>query len=259
MVRHRPARAARGIALGLVTALAAAPLAPVLAAPDVPAPAEAPRESHMGSVLRILLGFGVTSGIKYAVGGLGPAKILPLLQNLAPGFAVPALVAFGMAEAVASIAVFNKVAGLEHSGRQVTAFALASAASAIATPFLLGLGPIGATLVANAGRLVLFNLIARREGEGFVQGMPTLASLRPPGAEEGGERLGKAGVEDVAPDFLWARAPASGGGELRVLYERMQEKYREILVKRGATEDALRRYAAAKATLDRAVERMRSR
>jgi len=190
--------------------------------------------------------------MKYLLGGIGAAKLLPMMAGLNPAVAAPALLAYSMVEAVASIAVFNKIAGTGGRDGQVMAFALASAASAFATPFLMGLGPLGATLVSNAGRLILFNLISRKPGEKFsITGLPTVAALR--STLEGEDASSTATTESLPPDLLWAGAPAAGGGDLLELHERVRRRYEELLEERGYSDEALRRYASAKKSLDAAV------
>lgn len=94
--------------------------------------------------MRIAAGFAVTTGLKYAVGGIGPTRMLPALASLGPLGGTLGLVGFGLLEAGISIAAFQAISGLKTDRHLFGAFLLATASTSLLTPLLLGpLGPLG--------------------------------------------------------------------------------------------------------------------
>ncbi len=218
---------------------------------------------------RVLLGFAITTATKYALGGTGPARLLPYLNGLGPAMAVPSLIGLGMIEAAVSIVLFNKIAGIKHDDRQVMAFLLAAGVSALATPLLVGtLGPLGATLVSNAGRLLLYNLIARREGEALTLGISALSlTLLEPDREKAAApaRASVARAGSLAPAAPGTSgAPAAPGpraslepatGTLEELAREVRDSYREVVSSPDPVkESAWQGYVRARTGLDQAIQ-----
>lgn len=256
----RPLALGLALALGLGPTLAraaepgrqaAAPAAPKLDVLSLLTPpgAEAGPDGQGPSKLRMLLGFAVTSGLKYALGGLGPARFLPFLATLTPAVAVPTLIGLSLAESAASIYVFNLIAGIENSDRQVLAFLLSGASSALLTPLLTGvLGPLGATLVTNAARLLLFNLIARKAGGPAEP--EALAQDRAVAGGTGAASRTAPPAELVHPGFK-----AGLAGDLASLKQKADLAYQAVLAEGDAvTRGTWSGYVQARAALDMALE-----
>lgn len=203
--------------------------------------------------LRILAGYGVTSGIKYALGGLGPARLLPLMSSLSPAMGVASLLGLGLLEAGISITTFQVIAGLKTTDRQALAFMLAAGSTALLSPLILGpLGPLGATLVSNAIRLVLFNLIARRDGEKLGFGLGTLAM----GREEHGPTQDQGLAIFRLPELILHGPQDEGlGGDVASLHREVQARYETLLATQPALEaGAFEDYVVAKRSLDAALQ-----
>jgi hypothetical protein len=202
-------------------------------------------DGRNASLLRILLGFAVTSGIKYAVGGLGPARLLGMLGGLSPAAGIPAMIGLSFVEAGISITAFQMIAGIERDERQFLAFMLAAGATTLVTPLIVGsLGPVGATLLTNAARLLLFNLIARRQGEKLSLGV---VSLNLDGIDS------RARAEVLPGD----RPLATIDGSLVELKRQVDDSYDRLLTRAARGEpvgdEMLARYEGTRASLDRAM------
>lgn len=199
---------------------------------------------------RLAAGFLVTSGIKYALGGLGPAKLLPMLGSLGPASGMASLIGIGLLEAGISISLFQLISGLRTDDRQFMAFLLAAGVTAALSPLITSaMGPIAATLLTNAGRLLLFNLIARKEDQPLssvlgVGGVSVpdllLGTDRPEARVDPGETA--VGVEGGVLD-----------GDLAALHAEVQRRYSVLLADDSLGEADFVHYTTAKRSLDEAL------
>jgi hypothetical protein len=213
-------------------------------ATGVPEPVLASEAAPRPAWWRIAAGFLVTSGIKYALGGLGPARLLPMLGSLGPATGMASLIGIGLLEAGVSISLFQLISGIRTNDRQFLAFLLAAGVTAALSPLITtAMGPIAATLLTNAGRLLLFNLIAREEHE------PLSSVLGVGGVSVPDLLLGQGGPEArVVP-----KDTGKLDGDLAALHAEVQRRYSAMVDEPslGATE--LADYTTAKRSLDEAL------
>jgi hypothetical protein len=209
------------------------------------------------SMARVTAGFAVTSGIRYLLGSLASSRFLMSAVNLTPGVGIAAIMGVSLLEAGMSIAAFQAIAGIETNQHQAAAFILSAVTSSLLAPLLLSpLGPIGgvaAAIATNAIRLVLFNLIARGEGEPLDLTISPLTAL--------GDKKEGVGVKEekpVASVVVPRELELLTNLKLSELEKLTEVRYQELTGSSGSLESGkFESYLQARRSLDAAIQRSR--